>query len=328
MKGRGIFFVSVFSLLTVFNAFAQTETVSSSAVQDHLVQGYDSAAKMYTQTFANKKTFRTNVPNRMITSRSVVMEFDTGELIYTLTRDGEAMAYESGQIITEPGYYCLKAMALPEILAEDVPEPTIDQLYGEAAMPEFTLYEDDNVYQSCFYFFIPGKAENRLDYINAPEGYQIGYVEKNGQRVPGDSPDWQRLKEDGSYRFLWNPVKEGLPVCESVLVRDTKAPFLEIDGVKDGGYSKGGISVYADEADITIRVTDGSFSWNLDGSKLERPGIYEITAVDAAGNQSRYGVVIDMDMTWAMVLAGAALAAAIGACIWYIHVQKKKIQVR
>ena len=52
------------------------------------------------------------------------------------------------------------------------------------------------------------------------------------------------------------------------------------------------------------------------------------TAVDAAGNQSRYGVVIDMDMTWAMVLAGAALAAAIGACIWYIHVQKKKIQVR
>ena len=103
MKGRGIFFVSVFSLLTAFNAFAQTETVSSSAVQDHLVQGYDSAAKMYTQTFANKKTFRTNVPNRMITSRSVVMEFDTGELIYTLTRDGEAMAYESGQIITEPG---------------------------------------------------------------------------------------------------------------------------------------------------------------------------------------------------------------------------------
>ncbi|MCD7964481.1 MAG: hypothetical protein LUG90_01725 [Clostridiaceae bacterium] len=272
--------------------------------------------------------FRTSVPNRMITSRGVVMEFDTGDLIYTLTRDGEAMPYESGQIITEPGYYCLKAMALPDILAEDVPEPTKEQLYGEAEMPEFALYEDGNVYQGCFYFFIPGKAENRLNYINAPEGYQIGYVEKNGKRVPKDSPDWQRLKEDGSYRFLWNPVKEGLPVCESVLVRDTRAPFLEIEGVKDGGYSKRGITVYADETNTSIKVTDSSISWILDSSKLDRPGIYEITAVDAAGNQSRYGIVIEMDMTGAMVLAAAAMVAAIGGCIWYIHIQKMKIQVR
>ncbi len=323
-----MFLAFMLSLLSSSFAFAETETGTSRAVPDRLKQEYDPADKMYTQTFTNKKQFRTNVPNRMITGRGVVMELETGDLFYTLTRDGELIEYESGQIVTEPGYYCLKALSLPEIVAEDVPEPTYDQLYGTEEMPEFQLYEDANVYEGSFYFFIPGKAENRMDYINAPEGYTIGYVEKNGRRVPVDSPDWQKLKEDGSYRILWNPVKAGFPVCESVLVRDTRAPYLLIDGVGDDGHSAGGISVHADEADVSIRVSSGGTSWVLEDSGLKRPGIYEIAVSDRAGNQSRYGIVIEMDMTATVIFAGILLLVGIGACIWYVHALRKKIQVR
>ncbi|MEF9938906.1 MAG: hypothetical protein RR768_02155 [Clostridium sp.] len=334
MIKKVIFSALLLSLMSVTAVFAEPYTVDgTSSVEDHLIQGYDTDKRMYTQTVSNGKRFYSNIPNGMVTNRGVVMELETGDFFYTLTRDNLPVDYISERVITDSGYYHLNVIAFPEIAEGDIPEPTMEELYSNQSMPTFELYEDAAVYSADFYFTISQTAENRMDFINAPEGYHIRYLEKDGVKVNPDAERWHRLTEDGTYHFLWQPEKAEMPSCETVIARDTTPPLLIIRGVGHDGTAAHGVTMHSEEPGVVVTVSNGASNWKLEGEQIEnerirQPGIYSITTEDQVGNRSRYTMVVQQDMTLPIIFTVIFFLAAGFAGFGYIRYTGKRFQVR
>ncbi len=208
----------------------------------------------------------------------------------TMTKNGEPMEYKLSAEILEPGIYTVKM---------------VDSL-GNTKELSFTIV--DALY---------GKFEREIDEM---PGFSKVLV--NGEEVTLEKGTLS-LTESGTYEVAI--VANGKEQKFTVTV-DATAPTLKIEGVENGGSTKGAVIISDVSSDATMRVflDDVQIDYTA-GDELTEVGKYRIVLEDAAGNVSEYSFEILWKMpAVAIVLIVIAALGVIGTVVWLVISKKRK----
>ena len=208
----------------------------------------------------------------------------------TMTKDGEPMEYKLGTEILEPGVYTVKM---------------VDAL-GNTKEHSFTIV-------NALY----GKFEQEIDEM---PGFNKVLV--NGEEVTLEKGTLS-LTASGTYEVTI--VANGNEQKFTVVV-DSTAPVVTIDGVENGGTTKGAVilSDLSSDATMKVYVDDVLVEYNL-GDELTDVGVYRIVLEDAAGNVSEYSFEILWKMpAVAIVLIVIAALGVVGTVVWLVISKKRK----
>lgn len=208
----------------------------------------------------------------------------------TMTKNGEPMEYKLGTELLEPGVYTVKM---------------VDSL-GNTKELSFTIV--DALY---------GKFEREIDEM---PGFSKVLV--NGEEVTLEKGTLS-LTESGIYEVAI--VANGKEQKFTVTV-DATAPTLKIEGVENGGSTKGAVTLSDLSSDATMKVylDDVLVEYNL-GDELTDVGVYRIVLEDAAGNVSEYSFEILWKMpAVAIVLIVIAALGVVGTVVWLVISKKRK----
>ena len=208
----------------------------------------------------------------------------------TMTKNGEPMEYKLGTEITDPGVYTVKM---------------VDGL-GNTKELSFTIV--DALY---------GKFEQEIDEMPG-----FGKVLVNGEEVTLEKGTLS-LTASGTYEVTI--VANGNEQKFTVVV-DSTAPVVTIDGVENGGTTKGAVILSDLSSDATMKVylDDVLVEYNL-GDELTDVGVYRIVLEDAAGNVSEYSFEILWKMpAVAIVLIVIAALGVVGTVVWLVISKKRK----
>ena len=107
---------------------------------------------------------------------------------------------------------------------------------------------------------------------------------------------------------------------------DATAPTLKLDGVENGGSTKGAVVISDVSSDATMRVflDDVQIEYTA-GDELTEVGKYRIVLEDGVGNVSEYSFEILWKMpAAAIVLIVVAVLGAAGAVVWLVISKKRK----
>lgn len=208
----------------------------------------------------------------------------------TMTKNGEPMEYKLGTEILEPGVYTVKM---------------VDTL-GNTKELSFTIV--DALY---------GKFEQEIDEMPG-----FGKVLVNGEEVTLEKGTLS-LTESGTYEVAI--VANGKEQKFTVTV-DATAPTLKIEGVENGGTTKGAVIISDVSSDATMKVylDDVQIDYT-EGDELTEVGKYRIVLEDAAGNVSEYSFEILWKMpAVAIVLIVIAALGVVGTVVWIVISNKRK----
>ena len=208
----------------------------------------------------------------------------------TMTKNGEPMEYKFGTEILEPGAYTVKM---------------VDAL-GNTKELSFTIV-------NALY----GKFEQEIDEM---PGFNKVLV--NGEEVTLEKGTLS-LTASGTYEVTI--VANGNEQKFTVVV-DSTAPVVTIDGVENGGTTKGAVILSDLSSDATMKVylDDVLVEYNL-GDELTDVGVYRIVLEDAAGNVSEYSFEILWKMpAVAIVLIVIAALGVVGTVVWLVISKKRK----
>ena len=107
---------------------------------------------------------------------------------------------------------------------------------------------------------------------------------------------------------------------------DATAPTLKIEGVENGGSTKGAVIISDVSSDATMKVylDDLQIEYTA-GDELTEVGKYRIVLEDGVGNVSEYS----FEILWkipaaAIVLIVVAVLGAAGAVVWLVISKKRK----
>ena len=208
----------------------------------------------------------------------------------TMTKNGEPMEYKLGTEITEPAVYTVKM---------------VDSL-GNVKEVSFTIV--DALY---------GKFEEEIDEMP-------GFVKVlvNGEEVALEKGTLT-LTASGTYEVTI--VANGKEQKFTVNV-DATAPTLKIEGVENGGSTKGAVIISDVSSDATMKVylDDVQIEYTA-GDELTEVGKYRIVLEDGVGNVSEYSFEILWKMpAAAIVLIVVAVLGAAGAVVWLVISKKRK----
>ena len=208
----------------------------------------------------------------------------------TMTKNGEPMEYKLGTEITEPAVYTVKM---------------VDSL-GNVKELSFTIV--DALY---------GKFEEEIDEMPG-----FGKVLVNGEEVALEKGTLT-LTASGTYEVTI--VANGKEQKFTVNV-DATAPTLKIEGVENGGSTKGAVIISDVSSDATMKVylDDVQIEYTA-GDELTEVGKYRIVLEDSVGNVSEYSFEILWKMpAAAIVLIVVAVLGAAGAVVWLVISKKRK----
>ena len=208
----------------------------------------------------------------------------------TMTKNGEPMEYKLGTEITEPAVYTVKM---------------VDSL-GNTKELSFTIV--DAIY---------GKFEEEIDEMPG-----FGKVLVNGEEVKLEKGTLT-LTASGTYEVAI--VANGVEQKFTVTV-DATAPTLKLEGVENGGSTKGAvvISDISDDATMKVYLDDVQIEYTA-GDELTEVGKYRIVLEDGVGNVSEYSFEILWKMpAAAIVLIVVAVLGAAGAVVWFVISKKRK----
>ena len=130
-------------------------------------------------------------------------------------------------------------------------------------------------------------------------------------------------KADGTYEVAI--VANGKEQKFTVTV-DATAPTLKIEGVENGGSTKGAVIISDVSSDATMKVylDDVQIDYTA-GDELTEVGKYRIVLEDAAGNVSEYSFEILWKMpAVAIVLIVIAALGVVGTVVWLVISKKRK----
>ena len=207
-----------------------------------------------------------------------------------MTKNGEPMEYKLGTEITEPAVYTVKM---------------VDSL-GNVKELSFTIV--DALY---------GKFEEEIDEMPG-----FGKVLVNGEEVALEKGTLT-LTASGTYEVTI--VANGKEQKFTVNV-DATAPTLKIEGVENGGSTKGAVIISDVSSDATMKVylDDVQIEYTA-GDELTEVGKYRIVLEDSVGNVSEYSFEILWKMpAAAIVLIVVAVLGAAGAVVWLVISKKRK----
>ncbi|MDR2557978.1 MAG: hypothetical protein LBC86_00305 [Oscillospiraceae bacterium] len=250
----------------------------------------------------------TNIPNGMITSREVFLNFEPGTL--GIEQNGFFISYLLGEAIIENGVYRL-------VLAADF-------------------------VTEIFTFTIAAEPVNSLTVYNAPDGFTIVEVLLAGrqQQIP-DNRSFD-MREDGDYEFTIADAEFETVFTVSITL-DTAPPVLTFYNVSAEGEQTelvwpedgsdafiGPIAYHSDEIyDISLQILYNRAEINPPHNRILREaGRYHITAVDAAGNSVQYTfrILYVMDVPTGWVIAVSSILI-VGLTTYLIY-NRKKVRVR
>ena len=208
----------------------------------------------------------------------------------TMTKNGEPMEYKLGTEITEPAVYTVKM---------------VDSL-GNVKELSFTIV--DALY---------GKFEEEIDEMPG-----FGKVLVNGEEIKLEKGTLT-LTASGTYEVTI--VANGKEQKFTVNV-DATAPTLKIEGVENGGSTKGAVIISDVSSDATMKVylDDVQIEYTA-GDELTDVGKYKVVLEDGVGNVSEYSFEILWKMpAAAIVLIVVAVLGAAGAVVWFVISKKRK----
>ena len=242
----------------------------------------------FTTTVDKSVSYEINVHDKGF-ANSVTLKANEN-ITLTMTKNGEVMEYKLGTEITEPAVYTVKM---------------VDSL-GNTKELSFTIV--DALY---------GKFEEEIDEMPG-----FGKVLVNGEEVKLEKGTLT-LTASGTYEVAI--VANGVEQKFTVTV-DATAPTLKLDGVENGGSTKGAvvISDVSDDATMRVFLDDVQIEYTA-GDELTEVGKYRIVLEDGVGNVSEYSFEILWKMpAAAIVLLVVAVLGAAGAVVWFVISKKRK----
>lgn len=212
------------------------------------------------------------------------------EVTLVLTKNGETVEYKLGDAITAPAAYTL----------------TITDALGNKAEVSFTIVEP-----------LVQKFEHNFD---ETPGFEKALVNGEEKRLNYGTLE---LFEDGTYEV--GIVVSGKTYTFTVTV-DGTAPTLKLDGVENGGTTKGGVILSELTESATVEVyRDGEKIEYTPGSELTEVGQYRVVVTDEIGNSSEYTFAIEYSMNGGIIaLIVIAAIAVVALVVVFIIRQKKK----
>ena len=242
----------------------------------------------FTTTVDKSVSYEINVHDKGF-ANSVTLKANEN-ITLTMTKNGEVMEYKLGTEITEPAVYTVKM---------------VDSL-GNTKELSFTIV--DAIY---------GKFEEEIDEMPG-----FGKVLVNGEEVKLEKGTLT-LTASGTYEVAI--VANGVEQKFTVTV-DATAPTLKLDGVENGGSTKGAVVISDVSSDATMKVylDDVQIEYTA-GDELTEVGKYRIVLEDGVGNISEYSFEILWKMpAAAIVLIVVAVLGAAGAVVWFVISKKRK----
>ena len=242
----------------------------------------------FTTTVDKSVSYEINVHDKGF-ANSVALKANEN-ITLTMTKNGEVMEYKLGTEITEPAVYTVKM---------------VDSL-GNTKELSFTIV--DAIY---------GKFEEEIDEMPG-----FGKVLVNGEEVKLEKGTLT-LTASGTYEVAI--VANGVEQKFTVTV-DATAPTLKLEGVENGGSTKGAVIISDVSSDATMKVylDDVQIEYTA-GDELTEVGKYRIVLEDGVGNVSEYSFEILWKMpAAAIVLIVVAVLGAAGAVVWFVISKKRK----
>ena len=245
-----------------------------------LVLGYHEASGMYTYTLPDGSRFAASVPNTAVTTQTVRLVLPENMLLQSCTRDGVDQ-YELSKELTEPGSYTLQLLETG-MASYDADNPT--------------ELQNTNNYSFTLHFRICENVNNSLELVQAPEGFQISAVSRNGKRSE-EARSYYFLPGDGSYVFEFRSLENDIPY-ELRYTLDETPPRLSFEGLGEDQIAKSPLPVSSAEP-CTVEVQHNGENYHLSQDKqqhiqgsLTGNGVFRLTAEDAAGNTRSYVVLL------------------------------------
>lgn len=261
-------------------------------------QGYDADLQLYSYTFSDGSQFLSAVPQNGLSNTEVYLGLPEGG---------------SGKI-----YVGENSADLPE--AVSVNEDGIYHAEITSAGGE-TLSWD---------FRVMSRAVSDLTTLQAPDGYYIASIVKDGVPVEGAAyAESYELLSDGTYTVSFLSYYEGYPECFLAIALDTQAPTLQFTGLDENGTATGKTVGYsANEENVTVVVTKGKKTVRTYNNTISGSGSFIVTATDPAGNQTAYEIKIPYKADkMTVILIIVVWLMAVGFIVYY-KVNARRIKVR
>lgn len=261
-------------------------------------QGFESEEELYYYTFSDGSRFMIGVPQNGISNKAVAVilpvggsgKINLGESIIDLTENVS---------VDEDGDYCME----------------VTSAGGESISWNFSVM---------------GHAVSDLTQIQAPEGYYISSIVKDGVPVEGvQTANAYALKSDGSYTVSFLSYYEDYPEWFLAVALDTQAPTLQFSGIDESGKATGSTVEYiTSEENVAVTVMKGKKAVKTYNNTIKGSGTYVVTVSDIAGNQTSYEIKIPYradKMTVLLIVVVWLLA--VGFVVYY-KLNAKKFKVR
>ncbi len=246
--------------------------------------------KTYTFTVKvdNAVDFNLNVHDKGFANTATLTANE--DVTVTVTKNGEPMEYKLGTELVEPALYTVKMVDSMDNIAE----------------VSFTIVAN----------LLP-KFEHEIDEM---PGFEKVLV--NGEEVTLEKGTLSLLAS-GTYEV--SIVANGKEQKFTVNI-DATAPTLKLDGVENGGETKGAVilSDLSSDAEMKVYLDDVLIDYTI-GDELTENGTYKVVLVDAVGNQTEYTFEILWKMpVAAIVLIVIAVLGIAGAVVGVIISNKRK----
>lgn len=236
--------------------------------QPDMKMEFDKSSRDFLFTFPNGKSFRTTIPQGGLTQGEVV--FQIPDDMTAVVRYNDRIQTSDAARFWQPGNYMIVLTSMPD-------------MQGRTS--------DYNSYVLRFYFRIIPAIVNDTEIINAPEGFSIRSVTRNGAGVKVESRRFCHMKADGQYRIIFASEKEGVEY-DLELFKDTVAPLLNIEKSYDF-YGNIRQAVYEKrEQDSTVTVKLNGSLYQSESRVLTEGGVYVLKTTDEAGNVREYKLMI------------------------------------
>lgn len=107
---------------------------------------------------------------------------------------------------------------------------------------------------------------------------------------------------------------------------DATAPTIKIDGVENGGKTKGGVVLSEPSEAAKVKVCRGEeeIEYKL-GETISEEGEYRVTVTDECGNSAVYTFTIEEGTNWTLIVLLVVLGLLIAGGVVFFFIRRKRV---
>lgn len=230
-----------------------------------------------------------------------------------------------------------------KILTSSVPEGYIGSGDIELIFPEdaqIRLYRDDEEIEEIEgnrltqpghyrievdgqpWFCTIASSVRQQNHYPAPAGMHFISASLDGETLPLSSERYVSMEEDGQYQFVLEGERE--EKLNVSLRKDTVPPQAEVR-IKGG---EAAIQYLSDDIDTIVLEKDGEVQQGFSGYSISRPGKYQLTVTDTAGNASVFRFSLSYKINKYGIIAGVLVVLLIAGGVGFVIYTKRTVKIR